>query len=155
MTTLFRLTVLAFLLLGISGAFAVPRYELRAGESLIVRPQIKREISTTAQSRLRLLVERLPESPFVPLSLEVRLLKGTGESVHLRTFSFYGVRAGEAVTFLEPLPKRALVEGKDTDLAFELILQARSTSESAPKAGIRINDAVVEPMEGPVKDVDE
>jgi hypothetical protein len=100
---------------------------------------------------LCLVVERLPDAPIGPLSLEIRVAGsgGSEESVPLTTLSFFGVPPGQITPFIIPLPADVVSRASDGTLQLELRLSSSAVSELTKNARVRVRTAVVEPENDP------
>jgi hypothetical protein len=139
----------------ISTAEAMPALseQLAVGQTLMTAAEVSPEANAKREPMLLLTLERMPDAPVAPLSLEVRLADSSGKpstrSVLLTTLSFFGVPPGQVTTFAEPLPPEVLARAKDGKLPLELRLKSSARAEVAAPAKVEIKRAVVEAGDAP------
>src|ERR1043166_6135081 len=104
--------------------------DVAVGQRLVTQAEVAAGSLAAGEPVLQLTLERLPEAPIGPLSLEVRLPESPGQPGEaLTTISFFGVPVGQITTFPVPLPKEALARLKDGRLPIELGLRGNVRPE--------------------------
>ena len=116
--------------------------EIGVGDALTMRALVVPSVQTEQYGVLKLTVTRSHEAPYAALSIDVSIPISSG-SVHVSTVSLYGLRPGEATSFLLPLPSEAMSHVQDGGLPLELRLQGPSGPNLALTAKVDVKEAIV------------